>query len=142
MFRPVLVLVALVLFAGCGPSNRLREIDLTDRRVAVTAAIPPHPRVQAGSPAEAAFDPYDPIGTVVRVGTAAEKRRQIRRAQARLDSAVAEVDVAERIARQVLAQSAARLGFAPAARPTTADFVIDLRIRDYALVADAFEGAT
>lgn len=147
MFQPRSSLVAVALFAalaasGCGPSNRLREVSLDGRSVAVTAAIPPAPRVQAGSPLEAGIDVYDPVGTAVRVGTAASKYRQARRAQARLDSVVARVDISERIARQVLVRSADILRFAPSPRPSTADFVLDLRVADYALVADSFEGAT
>ena len=140
----VLAALAVVLAStsGCGPTNRLREVSLDGRRVAVTAAIPPAPRVQSGSPLEAGIDLYDPVGTAVRVGTSVQKRRQARRAQARLDSVVAQVDVADRIARQVLAGSATALGFAPTARPSAADYVLDLRIEDYALVADSFEGAT
>lgn len=142
---PLAGLLALAILApmlaACGPSNRLREVSLDQSRVAIVAAIPPHPRVMAGSPAEGAIDPYDPIGTAVRVGTAAEKYRQARRAQARLDSAVAQVDVADRIARQVLTQSAELMRFQPASRPSEADFLLDLRIRDYALIADSFEGA-
>ena len=138
-----LALAILVpLLAACGPSNRLREVSLDQKRVAIVAAIPPHPRVQAGSPGEGAIDLRDPIGSVARVGTAGEKYRQVRRAQARLDSAVAQVDVADRIARNVLSQSAEFLRFDPASRPDAADFILDLRIRDYALVADSFEGAT
>jgi hypothetical protein len=138
---PVL-LAGLVFLSACGPSNRLRDVSLSDQRVAVTAAIPPHPRVQAGSPAEAGINPYDPIGSIIRVGTAAEKRRNARRAQARLDSVVARVDVADRIARQVLVRSAEALRFYPASRPSEADYLLDLRIFDYALVADSFEGDT
>ena len=134
--------VALVALSACGPSNRLREIDLDGRRVAVTAAIPPSPRVQAGSPAERGVDLYDPIGTIARLGTAAGKSREMRRAQARLDSAAAEVDVAERMARRLVARSAEALRFETARRPAEADFVLDLRVYDHALVADSFEGAT
>ncbi len=145
MFRRLFVSAALLataaLASGCGTSHRLGEVSLDGRRVAVTAAIPPAPRVQAGSPLESGIDPYDPIGTAVRIGTAGAKRRAARRAQARLDSVVATVDVADRVARQALAGSARALGFGTAARPETADFVLDLRIADYALVADSFEGA-
>lgn len=137
----LILVVAAVAASGCGSSNRLDEVSLDGRRVAVTAAIPPAPRVQAGSPVEAGIDPYDPIGTAVRVGTSLEKRRQARRAQARLDSVVASVDVADRIARQALARTAELLRFTPASRPEAADFVLDLRIADYALVADSYEGA-
>lgn len=145
MFRLRLSLVALiatVAASGCAPSNRLREVSLDGQRVAVTAAIPPHPRVQAGSPAEARVNPYDPIGSILRVGTARDKRREARRAQTRLDSVVARVDVADRIARQVLSRSATALRFAPTSRPDEADYVLDLRVYDYALVADSFDGAT
>lgn len=143
MFRPLLpFLLVAVVASGCSSSNRLRDVSLDGRRVAVTAAIPPHPRVQAGSPAESRISVFDPIGSAVRVGTSLDKRRQARRAQTRLDSVVTHVDVADRIARQVLSRSASALRFAPAARPDQADYVLDLRVTDYALVADSFEGAT
>lgn len=145
MFQPrfslVLALTALAV-QGCGSSNRLDEIALESRRVAVTAAIPPAPRVQAGSPLEAGIDVYDPVGTAVRVGTSVTKARQARRAQTRLDSVVASVDVADRVARESLARTAALLRFAPAVRPEESDFVLDIRVADYGLVADSFEGAT
>ena len=145
MFRApaplVLVLTALAV-QGCAAGHRLDEVAFPGRRVAVTAAIPPAPRVQAGSPLEAGIDVYDPIGTAVRVGTSAEKARQARRAQVRLDSVVARVDVADRVARRALARSATRLRFAPATRPEEADYVLDVRVVDYGLVADSFEGAT
>ena len=143
MFRsPILLLATLtILVSACGPSNRLREVSLDDARVAIVAAIPPHPRVQAGSPLEGAINPRDPLGSMARVGSAAEKYRQAKRAQARLDSAVAQVDLADRIARRVLAQSAEAMRVRPASRPNDADFLLDLRIADYALVADSFEGA-
>ncbi len=139
---PFLLVLTALAAQGCGSSNRLDEIALESRRVAVTAAIPPAPRVQAGSPLEAGVDVYDPVGTAVRVGTSATKARQARRAQVRLDSVVARVDVADRVARQSLAGAAALLRFAPAVRPEEADFVLDVRVADYGLVADSFEGAT
>ena len=150
MFRPsvrtpLLYTAAFLLAAavtGCGPSNRLREVELGGRRVAIVAAIPPHPRVQAGSAAETGIDPYDPVGSILRVGTAIDKHRAARRAQTRLDSVVARVDVADQIARRVLVRSAEVLRIVPADRPDGADYVLDLRVADYALVADSFEGDT
>lgn len=140
--RFVVVMAVVVILSGCGPSNRLREVNLTGERVAVVAAIPPHPRVQAGSPAEAGVNPFDPVGSVLRVGTAAQKHRAARQAQTRLDSVVSRIDIADRIARQVLVQTAETLRMQPASRPSEAAFVLDLRIADYALVASSFEGAT
>ena len=139
-----LAFLALVIFAvaGCSASNRLHEIDLNGKSVAVVAAIPPHPRVQGGHPGEGAVDPYDPIGSAIRVGTAAAKYQEAREAQARLDSVVARIDIADQIARKVLLDSAELLRFVPANHPDDADYIIDLRIFDYSLIADSFEGAT
>ena len=138
--RLVLLAAALVSLSACSSGNRLHEVSLDGQRVAVAASIPPAPRVQAGSPAETAINPYDPIGSAVRVGTSASKARAARAAQARLDSVVARVDVSDRIARQVLAGSARALRFAPAQRPSDAGYLLDLRVVDYALVADSFDG--
>ena len=138
--RLALLLLPLAALSACGPSHRLADVSLDGQRVAVAASIPPSPRVQAGSPAETAIDLYDPIGSAVRVGTSASKARAARAAQVRLDSVVARVDVSDRIARQVLAGSARALQFAPAQRPSDAGYLIDLRVVDYALVADSFDG--
>ncbi len=131
-----------VAVSGCGASNRLHEIDLNGKGVAVVAAIPPHPRVQGGHPGEGAVDPYDPIGSAIRLGTAAAKYEEARQAQARLDSVVARIDIADQIARKVLLDSAELLRFVPQNHPDDADYIIDLRVYDYSLVADSFEGAT
>lgn len=127
---------------GCGPSNRLREVNLSGKNVAVLAAIPPHPRVQTGHPGERAINPYDPVGSAIRVGTSVAKAREAREAQARLDSVITQVDVADQIARRVLLDSADLMRFVPADLPNEADYLIDLRIYDYSLVADSYEAAT
>lgn len=146
LFRPLALalLLAMVLpvLSGCGPGNRLRDYDFGDRSVAVIAAIPPGPRVMGDLWAEAFVDPRDPFGSAVRVGTAAAKWEQARKAGARLDSAAARVDVAEIVARRALTGSAPTLGLRPVARPDEADFVLDIRVYDYGLVADSYDGAT
>ncbi|MDX1440077.1 MAG: hypothetical protein R3284_09255, partial [Rubricoccaceae bacterium] len=138
LFAGLIVLTSV----GCGSSNRLREVTLNGKNVAVLAAIPPHPRVHAGHPAESAINPYDPVGSAIRVGTSAAKAREAREAQARLDSVVTRVDVAEQIARRVLLESADLLRFVPVGNPDEADYLLDLRIYDYSLVADSYEAAT
>ena len=146
LFRPLalvlLLAAALPVLSGCGPSHRLRDYDFNGRSVAVIAAIPPGPRVLSGPWGESFVDPRDPLGTAVRVGTAAAKWEQARKAQARLDSAAARVDLAEIVARRVLTGSAPTLGLRPVDRPEDADFVLDLRVYDYGLVADSYDGAT
>ena len=135
-------LVAIPMLAGCGPSHRLGEYDFSDRSVAVIAAIPPGPRVVSGPWSEAFVDLRDPIGSAVRVGTAVKKRAVARDAQLRLDSASAGVDVAAIIARRALAGSAPVLGLRPVNNPNASDFVLDIRVYHYGLVADSYEGAT
>lgn len=146
LLRPLalaLLLAALLpVLSGCGPGHRLRDYDFDDRSVAVIAAIPPGPRVMGDLWAEAFVDPRDPFGSAVRIGSAAAKWEQARKAQDRLDSAAARVDVAEIVARRALAGSAPTLGLRPVDRPDDADFVLDIRVYDYGLVADSYDGAT
>lgn len=130
-FALALGVLASGTLAGCAPGHRLADVALEGESVAVLAAVPPHPRVQAGHPAEQA----DRRGDL-------RKRRAARRAQARLDSTVQQLDVADRIARQVLARSARALGFTPSSSLERARYVVDLKVDDYALVADSFRGTT
>lgn len=146
LFRPLalvlLLATAFPVLSGCGPGHRLRDYDFGDRSVAVIAAIPPGPRVMGNLWAEAFVDPHDPFGSAARIGTAAAKWEQARKAEARLDSAAARVDVAEIVARRALAGSAPTLGLRPVDRPEEADFVLDIRVYEYGLVADSYDGAT
>ena len=146
LFRPFLFALLLAgmlpVVSGCGPGNRLQEYDFDDRSVAVIAAIPPGPRVIGGPWGEAFVDLRDPIGTAMRVGTAAAKWEQARKAQARLDSAAAGVDVAEIVAVRALTGSAPTLGLRPVDHPEDADFILDIRVYEYGLAADSYDGAT
>lgn len=134
-------LMAMLLVAGCGNANRLHQYDFAEARVAVVANIPPRPAVFTDYLFEARIDPDDPLGSVFRAGSAIVKQTQARRAQARMDSALTYVDVADRIARQVLRQSAPLLGYRPVARPSAADFILDIHIDNYGLVADSWHAA-
>lgn len=134
------LLVLPFLTIGCASTNRLDEVTLDEARVAIIAAVPPAPRVQTG-PDEAFVNPWDPIGTAARVGTAISKWEEAREAQAKLDSVARGLDVADRVARRFFVQAAEQLAFAPTSRPADADYLLDLRVYDYGLVADSFEGA-
>lgn len=133
--------LAPLLFTGCGPSHRLGDYDFDDRAVAVMAAIPPAPRISGNGWGEAFVDPSDPIGTAVRIGTATAKWDQSRKAQVRLDSAAKRVDIAEIVAVRALQGSAPALRLRPVDRPDEADFVLDIRVYDYGLAADSYDGA-
>ena len=139
--RLIPLLVLLPLLAACSSSNHLRDYEFTDERVAVVAAIPPRPAVFTDLPWDARVDPDDPIGSIFRAGTAIAKHAEARRAQDRMDSALAFVDVPERIAAQVLLDGSRSLGYRPVDHPHDADYLLDLRVADYGLVADSWDAA-
>ncbi|MFQ5569183.1 MAG: hypothetical protein ACE5G0_05885 [Rhodothermales bacterium] len=132
-------IAAIILLAGCGSSNRLHEYDFSDAGVAVVANIPPRPAVFTDQLYDARIDPEDVLGSVFRVGSAVMKHAAARKAQQRMDSALAYVDVADRVARRALRESAPTLGYRPVPVPAAADFILDIRIADYGLVADSWE---
>jgi len=127
--------------AGCGSAHRLRTVDFAEARVAVVANIPPRPLVFTDALAEARVDPDDPLGSLFRAGTALVKQAEVREAQARMDSALAYIDVAERTALAALRQSAPTLGYEPVNNPEAADFLLDIHIVSYGLVADSWGAA-
>lgn len=139
--RRVLLGLVLLTGIGCASANRLHEVDFEDTSVAVVANIPPRPVVFTDVLYEARLDPDDPLGSIFRVGTAVAKQTEARQAQARMDSALAYVDVADRVARQALHRSAPTLGYRPTNHPDEADFILDIHIASYGLVADSWEAA-
>ena len=136
-----LPLLGALLLAGCSPSNRLHEYDFDAATVAVVANFPPRPAVFTDAAFDARIHPDDPLGSVFRAGSALAKHAEARRAQARMDSALAYVDVAERTARRALGASAQALGYEPVEHPREADYLLDIRILHYGLVADSWEAA-
>lgn len=137
---PTLTTAALVVFVtGCGSSHALQRYDFADQTVAVVAAIPPRPAVFSHTGVRVDLDA--PVATSLRVGAAIWKEREARKAQERLDRAFEQVDVAERIARQTLLHGARVLHYRPVNDPDAADFILDLRVFDYALVADSWDAA-
>jgi hypothetical protein len=146
MKLPIRVVAALAVLglpalAGCGSAHRLRTVDFADTRVAVVANIPPRPLIFTDVLADARVDPDDPLGSIFRAGSAPVKHAEAQEAQVRMDSALAHVDVAERTALAALRRSAPTLGYQPVNDPDEADFILDIHIISYGLVADSW-GAT
>lgn len=138
-FLPLTILLMVLILAGCGGTNRLQEYTFDDATVAVIANIPPRPVVFTDGLFDARVHPDDPIGSIFRAGTAIAKNKEAREAQARMDSALADIDVADRVARRALSGSTQTLGYRPVDRPANADYILDIRIADYGLVADSWE---
>jgi hypothetical protein len=130
---PLVLLVLAAVMAGCAPSHRLAEVELSGRTVAVMAAIPPGPRVVTGP------WPFLDRPVTAPPGPARRRYEAARAAQSRLDSAAVRVDVAEVLARRALLESGRALGFRPVSDPDEADFILDVRLLDYGLYAASFE---
>ncbi len=133
------LLLASLLVTGCRSTNHLQQHDFDGTRMAVVAAIPPHPTVFSDLFFDARVNPDDPLGSVFRAGTAIAKQGQVRAAQARMDSALMHVDIAERIAEDALLGGARYLGYRPENDLDRADYILDLRVENYGLVADSWD---
>ena len=131
---------ALLFTAGCAGTNHLAEYDFEGRTVAVTAAVPPLPGVFT-DPAIESLNPEKPVETFLRLSTAAAREIAARRAEARMDSALARVDVADRLARRTLLKGARYLGYRPVNDLDRADFLLDIRVKDYGLTAHSWDAA-
>ena len=130
------LLLLLLAAGGCASAGHLAEYDFQDRAVGVVTVAPPHPDVftdedfwvGGGSLFEVA----------VRVAAGIVREAEADRARARLDSAVAVVDVAERMSARVLEQGARQLRARPVEVASDADFEIELRVRRYGIEADSW----
>ncbi len=138
---PAVALAALLFTAGCAGTNHLAEYDFEGRTVAVTAAIPPLPGVFTDPTVINPVDLEKPAETFLRIGTAAAREAAARRAEARMDSALARIDVAERLARRTLLKGAQYLGYRPVNEIDRADFLLDIRVKEYGLTAHSWDAA-
>lgn len=136
---PLALLVFFLALSACNSSNQLHDYHFDDATVAVVANIPPRPAIFTDFLNESRVDPNDPIGSVFRAGTAIAKQAEVRHAQTRMDSALYYVDMTDRIAGQALYQSAQYLGYHPVDNPRDADYLLDIHVADYGLIADSWD---
>lgn len=139
-----LTLFVLLFFFSIGcSSNRLKEYDFRDRTVSIMAAIPPAPQVFTDRYYDYAssYSRPHPAVVVARVGTAIAKEIQAEKAEARLDSALQQLDVSERIAKRTLVNAAKHLGYRPVSGVSKSDYIMDLRVRRYGINASNWNGA-
>jgi hypothetical protein len=126
-----------VATSACASAGHLAEYDFRDRPVAVVTVAPPHPDVFTGD--DFWFAEPGLLEAVVRVAADIVREAEAERARARLDSAVAVVDVAERMSARVLEQGARQLRGQPVGSVQEADFEIELRVQRYGIQADSWD---
>ena len=135
-----LLALAFLVVAGCGTSNHLADYDFRDRTVAVVSNIPPYPEVETGDFID--LDRKNLLATIAHAGSAVVKETQAHKARKRLDEAMHDVDVSQRIADRVLDRSALYLRATPVADEREADFLLDIRVREYGIEAESWDAAS
>jgi hypothetical protein len=125
-------LVALAATGACG-KHYLRDYQFADKTIGLAYVEPPAPELlhgwynlDAGQTA---------VQTVVRAGATVAKEIEARRASARLDSAVRQVDVAGKLAQRTLERASRYLGTRAVATPEGADFVLEIHMRSFGIDA-------
>jgi hypothetical protein len=131
--RALFVAPLALSLAGCASAGRIAEYDFRDRTVGVVAVIPPRPYVDTGGDVD--LTGLDPLGAILKVGTSIYKESQAAGLRARIDSASAGVDLADRIAGGVLERAARYLGATAVESSRDADFQIEIHVREYGVEA-------
>lgn len=130
----------LLSTTACVSVNKLKEVDLENRDVAVMAAFPPNPIVHTNF-WYASSGGRNPVVGAIRLGTAAAREVEANRVERKMRRALDNVDIAQIAAVQIMRQSADALGFNPVKRPSDADFVFDIKIDSYGIDAENFDSA-
>jgi hypothetical protein len=132
-----LFLVAISLtMIQCGASNRLREYEFRNRTAAATMAAAP--RAQVFTESFFRVDENNVVGTALRLGTSIVKATEVRKTQERLDRAVEQIDIPERIRAQTLRRCSEYLHFQPIEKASDADFLLMMYIDKYGINAGSW----
>jgi hypothetical protein len=139
-FSPFAALFLLLGISACVSVNKLKEIDLENRKVAVMAAFPPSPIVSTNF-WYASSGSGSPLVDAIRLGTAAAREVEANRVERKMRRALDNVDVAHIAAVEILKESADALEFQPVRNARDADFVFDIKIDSYGVDAENFDSA-
>jgi hypothetical protein len=125
--------LACILAAACGGAHfHLNEYTFAGRSLAL---------VVLGNPAPGLITPdydvrsTDLIDVAVKAGSKVAKDVEARRAGARMDSATARMDLTDSLATRTLDRASRYLGVRPIGSSADADFLLEVRMRNYGLDA-------
>jgi hypothetical protein len=121
-----------IVAIGCGGTQHLSEYDFTGHRLAVESYAPYGPDLWTGG---VDLRAEDAVSAVLDAGSRAAKEIEGRRARSRLDSAASHVDVSKRMASTLLERSSRYLGATPVQDADSADYVLELDVRQLAIDA-------
>jgi hypothetical protein len=129
-------LVALPLLAAIacgGPGHHLDEYAFANRTMALVVLDSPAPALL--TPGYGVRGSDDVIAVVARAGSSVARDVAGRRARARLDSATSRVHIADDLARRTLERTSRYLGLRPVPGASEADFLLEVRLRNYGIDA-------
>ncbi len=140
MNRAFLCLVScLILLTACS-TNRLAHYEFSDTDFAAQTFMPPGAGVFTDL--DVFLDPGDLVRSAIRVGTSVIREVEAEKARARLDSAMAMVDVPAIIEETVLFRAADMLNFQPVNEVRSADFVFTIDMKRYGIDATSWDAGT
>lgn len=135
--RAVAAVAIAASLAGCGGGHHLAEYPFTNRTLAVVYLAPPAPELLTSY-----YDlgnSQNPIEAVVRGAADVAREREGRRAQARLDSAAARIDIPTVLAQRTLQRASRYLGTRPITDENQADYLMEVRMERFGINAKADE---
>jgi hypothetical protein len=124
---------------GCGGGHHLAEYPFASRTLAVVYIAPPSPELLTSY-----YDlgnSQNPIEAVVRAGADVAREREGRRANARLDSASARIDIPAVLAQRTLTRASRYLGTRPVTDENAADYLLEVRMTRFGINAKADEAS-
>jgi hypothetical protein len=124
---------------ACGGGHHLAEYPFSSRTLAVVYIAPPSPELLTSY-----YDlssSQNPIEAVVRAGADVAREREGRRANARLDSASARIDIPSVLAQRTLPRASRYLGTRPTTDENQADYLMEVRMERFGINAKADEAA-
>ena len=125
--------VACLAAAACGGArHHLGEYSFAERSLALVVLGSPAPGLITGG-----YDlrSTDIVDVAMKAGSKAAKDIEARRARARMDSATSRMHLADSLARRTLDRASRYLGVRPVTSPGSADFLLEVHMRNYGLDA-------
>lgn len=124
--------LAAASLAACGGGHELERYSFAGSTLAVADYAPPAPALWTGG---YDVDGDNVITAVLDAGSQVAKDVEARRARTRLDSAASQVDVRQRMSQWTLERAARYLGARPVDDPATADYLLEVYVRQYGIDA-------